>query len=100
MRFSPELLAQFFKSAALGALTGIVFSILFVALPGAALLFLVGGFNLNLDLSWFPSALTILTLGGVGGAVFAALLFIKDRYVPYVEQVQEFEDESDDDRFN
>ncbi|MEH6405512.1 MAG: hypothetical protein V7750_19230 [Sneathiella sp.] len=100
MRFRPELTTQFLKSAAVGALTGVVFSILFVALPGAALLFLVGSFNLNLDLSWFPSALTILLLGGLGGAVFAAILFIKDHYIPYVEQLHEFEDEPDDDRFN
>ncbi|MBL4741242.1 MAG: hypothetical protein JKY12_09620 [Sneathiella sp.] len=99
MRFKPEQTAPLIKSAAVGALTGVFFSILFVALPGAALIFLVGVFNLDLDLSWFPSVITILALGGGGGSIFAAALFIKDRYIPYVEQVQEFEDDSDDDRF-
>jgi len=81
-------------------LTGVVFSILFVALPGAAVLFLVGVLDLNLDLSWFPSALTILTVGGFLGALFTVILFVKDRYIPYVEQLQEFEEDSEDDRFH
>ncbi|MFC4272352.1 hypothetical protein GQF03_13660 [Sneathiella chungangensis] len=38
----------------------------------------------------------IMTVGAIAGAVFAAALFIKDRYIPYVEEVPDFEEEGDD----
>ena len=96
MRFEPETVQQFAKSAATGALTGIVFAVVFVALPGALILFLVGTFGLDWDVSWFPDAVTILVAGAALGAFFAAFLFIKDQYIPYVEEVQDFEEDPDD----
>ncbi|MFT6557833.1 hypothetical protein [Sneathiella sp.] len=96
MRFSPELVAQFSKSVGLGALTGIVLAIVFIAMPGAAILFVVGVFNLSWDLSWFPDAITVLVFGALAGGGFAGILFIKDRYIPYVEEVHDFEEDPDD----
>ncbi|OUR78783.1 hypothetical protein A9Q83_06140 [Alphaproteobacteria bacterium 46_93_T64] len=98
-QLDPVNPTQFLKSAALGALTGIVFAVVLVALPGAALIFVVGVLELPWDLSWFPGIFTIMTLGGAAGAFFAVILFIKDRHVPYVEEVQDFEEESENDRF-
>ncbi len=100
MKFTPEQITEFGKSAALGAFTGIVFSVVAVALPGAAILFVVGVMDLNWDLSWFPDALTILALGASIGAVVAVLLSIKDQHVPYVEPVQDFEDDFEDGPFH
>ncbi len=96
MRYTPEQFKQLAKSAILGAFTGIVFAVVGIALPGALALFLVGVFNLDWDLSWFPNASLILTTGAVLGAAFAAILFIKDPYIPYVEEVQDFEEDPDD----
>jgi len=96
VRFEPDLLKQFAKSVILGGFTGIVFAILLVALPGAALIFILGVLNVSWDLSWFPDAFTIIFFGGLAGGGFAAALFIKDRYIPYVEEVQDFEEDPDD----
>ncbi|MBL4906470.1 MAG: hypothetical protein JKX94_03385 [Sneathiella sp.] len=100
MRFTSSQIGQISKSAALGAFTGIVFAIVCIALPGAALLFVVGVLDIDWDLSWFPEALTILGLGALIGAIFASILYIKDQIIPYVETVQEFEEDADDDRFS
>lgn len=99
MRFTSDQVAQFAKSAGLGALTGVVFSVICIALPGAALIFVVGVLDLDWDLSWFPDVKLILSLGVLFGAIFAAALFIKDQLVPYVEPVQDFEEDPEDDRF-
>jgi len=91
---------QFVTSAVLGAFTGIVFAVVFVALPGAALIFVVGALEWPWDLSWFPDIGQIMGLGGIIGALFAAFLFIKDRHIPYVEELQDFEDDNENDRFH
>lgn len=87
------------KSAAFGALTGVVFAIGVVALPGAALVFVVSFYSLGWDMSWFPSAFLIAFAGAVSGGVISGALFIKDKYVPYVEVVPDFEADAEDDRF-
>jgi|TARA_R110002094_G_scaffold77166_1_gene83780 hypothetical protein len=96
VRFSRELLGRFGKFVAVGALVGIVFSVIFVALPLAALLFVTSALDMGWSLPWVPSAPLILTAGAIAGAGFAAILFIKDRYVPYVEEVPDFEEEDED----
>ncbi|MCF8465787.1 MAG: hypothetical protein K9G33_00140 [Sneathiella sp.] len=96
MRFPPHLIGKFFKFVAVGALVGIVFSILFIALPVAGLLFLISGLDLGWNLQWIPSAPAIMTFGAGGGGLFATILFIKDRYIPYVEQVPDFEADADE----
>lgn len=75
---------------------GIVFSILFIALPMAGVLFILSAFNIGWTLPWIPSMPLIMTVGAIAGAVFATALFIKDRYIPYVEEVPDFEEEGDD----
>lgn len=75
---------------------GIVFSILFIALPMAGVLFILSAFDIGWTLPWIPSMPLIMTVGAIVGAVFAAALFIKDRYIPYVEEVPDFEEEGDD----
>ena len=96
MRFSRRFLASFFKFVTVGALVGIVFSILFIALPLVGLLFLLSILNNGWTLSWAPSAPVIMIIGAIGGGLFAAILFIKDRYIPYVEEVPDFEVDDDD----
>lgn len=96
MRYSRQLLGRFFKLIAVGALVGIVFSILFIALPMAGVLFILSAFNIGWTLPWVPSAPLIMAIGAIVGGVFAAGLFIKDRYVPYVEEVPDFEEDADD----
>ena len=91
---------QFVKSAVLGAFTGLVFAVVFVALPGAALIFVVGVLDLPWDLSWFPDIIQIMGLGCLIGALFATFLFIKDRHIPYVEDVQDFEENGENNRFD
>ena len=83
----------FLKAVVVGTLTGIVFGVVFLALPGAALLIVVGTMGLQWDLSWIPDVSTIMTIGGLVGAVFSAVLFVKDRHIPYVEDVQDFEED-------
>ncbi len=85
----------FAKAVLVGALTGVVFGIVLLALPGAGLLLLVGIFGLHWDLSWFPEVSSIMMLGGVTGAIFAGVLYIKDRHIPYVEELQDFEEDPD-----
>ncbi len=94
-----EILYPFVKSCAFGALTGVVFAIGLVALPGVALMFLIGFLNVAWDLAWFPSAFNIAFLGAGLGALIAGALYIKDKYVPYVEVVPDFEADAEDDRF-
>ncbi|MBO6826976.1 MAG: hypothetical protein JJ879_12295 [Sneathiella sp.] len=81
------------KAGSLGALTGIVFAIVFIGIPEAILLFVVGSFQLPWDLSWLPGVETILLTGAIGGGGLAIILYIKDLYVPYVEEVQDFEED-------
>ncbi len=83
----------FLKAVVVGILTGIVFGVVFLALPGAALLIVVGIMGWQWDLSWIPEVSTIMTIGGIVGAVFSALLFVKDKHIPYVEEVQDFEED-------
>lgn len=99
-QLDPVNPVQFFKSAIIGGLTGLVFAVVFLALPGAALIFVVAVLNVPWDLSWFPDVITIMAIGGGGGAVFAVGLYIKDRHVPYVEDVQDFEENDENDRFS
>ncbi|MZR29125.1 hypothetical protein [Sneathiella litorea] len=96
MRYSRQLLGRFFKLIAIGALVGIVFSILFIALPMAGVLFILSTLNIGWTLPWVPSAPLIMAIGAIAGGTFAAVLFIKDRYVPYVEEVPDFEDDGGD----
>ena len=100
MRLSPDLLARFVKFVVIGALVGIVFSVIFLALPLAGLLFLVAALDLGISLPWVPTAPTILAFGAIVGALFSAFLFIKDHYVPYVEDVPDFEKDRFDDFFD
>ena len=88
---------QLLKSASVGALTGIVFAIVFLAVPGAVLLFVAGALHLAWDLSWIPGVMDVIIIGAVVGGVIATLLYIKDQYVPYVEEVQDFEEEAERD---
>ncbi len=88
---------QLWKSASVGALTGIVFAIVFLAVPGAVLLFVAGTLQLVWDLSWIPGVMDVIIIGAVVGGIIATLLFIKDQYVPYVEDVQDFEEEAERD---
>jgi len=81
------------KAGALGALTGIVFAIVFIGLPEALLLFIAGSLQLPWDLSWLPDVQTVLLIGAVGGGSLSIILYIKDLYVPYVEDVQDFEED-------
>ncbi|MDF2365877.1 hypothetical protein [Sneathiella sp.] len=96
MRYSRPLLGRFFKFIAVGALVGIVFSILFIALPMAGVLFTLSAFDIGWTLPWAPSMPQIMAVGAIAGGAFAAVLFIKDRYVPYVEEVPDFEGDDDD----
>jgi hypothetical protein len=91
VRFPPHLIAKFLKFAVIGALTGIVFSVVFFVLPAAGLLFAVNAFSLDWNMQWVPSVELIMGMGAFCGAVFAAGLFIKDQYTPYVEDVPDFE---------
>ncbi|PHQ69794.1 MAG: hypothetical protein COB93_07160 [Sneathiella sp.] len=91
MRFSAHTIKKFLRSVAVGALTGIVISIVCVALPGAGIILLISTLDLGWDLQWIPSAPAIMALGALGGGLFAAALFIKDTYIPYVEVVPDFE---------
>ncbi len=59
----------------------------------------MGVLNLDWDLSWFPDVKLILGLGALIGGSFAAALFIKDQHIPYVEPMQDFEEDPEDDRF-
>jgi hypothetical protein len=95
MGHSSRTYLAFAKAVLVGALTGVVFGVVLLALPGAALLLLVGMMGLHWDLSWFPEVSSIMMLGGLFGAVFAAALFIKDRHIPYVEELQDFEEDPD-----
>jgi hypothetical protein len=92
-------LYPFLKSCAFGALTGVVFAIGIIALPGVGIIFLISFYNIGWDLSWFPSAFTIAFAGAGLGGVIAGGLYIKDKYVPYVEAVPDFEADAEDDRF-
>ncbi|MCC3303305.1 hypothetical protein [Sneathiella sp. HT1-7] len=96
MRYSRPLIGRFFKFVAVGALVGIVFSILVIALPMAGVLFILSAFDIGWTLPWVPSMPQIMAIGAIAGAAFAAALFIKDRYVPYVEEVPDFEGDDDD----
>lgn len=96
MRYSRPLLGRFFKFIAIGALVGIVFSIVFIALPMVGVLFILNAFNIGWTLPWVPSMPLIMTVGALAGAVFAAVLFIKDRYIPYVEEVPDFEADAEE----
>lgn len=87
----------FLKSVAVGILTGVFFSVVLLALPGALLLYLVALFGWHWDLSWIPEVQTMMVIGGAVGGGAAAFLFIKDQHIPYVEEVQDFEEESDTD---
>ncbi|USG60824.1 hypothetical protein NBZ79_16820 [Sneathiella marina] len=100
MRFPPQQIARFFKFAAIGAMTGIVFSIIFLVLPAAGLLFAVNAFGLDWDMRWVPSVGMIMAMGAICGAIFAAGLFIKDQYRPYVEEVPDFEADAEDPDFD
>ncbi|WP_025899943.1 hypothetical protein [Sneathiella glossodoripedis] len=93
MQATTRTYAAFAKAVIVGALTGVVFGVVLLALPGAALLLLVGVLGLHWDLSWIPQVSTIMVIGGLLGAAFAGALFIKDRHVPYVEDVQDFEED-------
>lgn len=88
---------QLLKSASVGALTGIVFAIVFLAVPGALLLFVAGALDLTWDLSWIPGVMDVILIGAVSGGGLAIILYIKDQYVPYVEEVQDFEEEAERD---
>ncbi|MBE7636420.1 hypothetical protein GUA87_06150 [Sneathiella sp. P13V-1] len=88
---------QLLKSASVGALTGIVFAIVFLAVPGALLLFVAGTLDLAWDLSWIPDVMDVILIGAIAGGGLAIALFIKDQYVPYVEEVQDFEEEAERD---
>ena len=90
---TKEHMLPFLKAVVVGTLTGIVFGVVFLALPGAALLIAVGTMGWQWDLSWIPNVSTIMTIGGTIGGLFSALLFVKDRHIPYVEEVQDFEDD-------
>jgi membrane associated rhomboid family serine protease len=90
---AKDQMLPFLKAVVVGTLTGIVFGVVFLALPGAALLIVVGTMGLHWDLSWIPDVSTIMAIGGIVGAVFAALLFVKDKHIPYVEDVQDFEED-------
>jgi len=96
VRFPPHMIKKFLRAVAVGALTGIVFSIVCVALPGAGIILLISTLDLGWDLQWIPSAATIMAIGAFGGGLFAAILFIKDQYVPYVEVVPDFEADAED----
>ncbi|MEX0583264.1 MAG: hypothetical protein WD185_06305 [Sneathiella sp.] len=96
MRFSRQIIERFFKFVAIGALVGIVFSIIFIVLPVAALLFLLNTLDMGWNLQWVPSAPILMMLGAGGGGLFAAALFIKDRYIPYVEEVPDFEADAEE----
>ncbi|WP_206378106.1 hypothetical protein [Sneathiella limimaris] len=85
----------FLKTVVVGVLTGVVAGIVLLAIPGAGLLLLVGVLGLQWDLSWMPEVSTMMAIGGVCGGAFSAFLFIKDRHVPYVEEVQDFEIDED-----
>ncbi len=97
MRFRRQQTIRFLRSVAVGALVGIVFAILFVILPSAALILLVSSLDMGWDLQWIPSTPVLMALGALIGGAFSAILFIKDQYVPYVEPVQDFEDDDEDD---
>ncbi len=60
------------------------------------MLFLLITLYLGWYLQWFPSAPVLMTLGAIGGGVFSAVLFIKDRYIPYVEEVPDFEADAEE----
>jgi predicted lysophospholipase L1 biosynthesis ABC-type transport system permease subunit len=90
------LIRKFVKAVAVGALTGIVFSILCVAFQGAGIILLISTLDLGWDLQWIPSVPVIMLLGALGGGLFSAVLFIKDRYIPYVEEVPDFEADAED----
>lgn len=95
MLANSKILLSFIKAVIVGTLTGVVFGIVLLALPGAALLLIVGIFEFHWNLSWIPEVSTIMVIGGALGAIIAGLLFIKDKHIPYVEDVQEFEDDRD-----
>ncbi|WP_288904135.1 hypothetical protein [uncultured Sneathiella sp.] len=96
MRYSRPLLERFFKFIAIGILVGIVFSVIFIALPMAGVLFILSAFEIGWTLPWVPSMPLIMAVGAIAGGAFAAGLFIKDRYVPYVEEVPDFEEDGED----
>ncbi|WP_339635448.1 hypothetical protein [uncultured Sneathiella sp.] len=96
MRFTRQTIEKFSKFVAIGALVGIVFSVIFIVLPAAALLFLLNTLDVGWNLQWVPSAPVLMTLGAVGGGLFSAALFIKDRYIPYVEEVPDFEADAEE----
>ncbi|MEH6526092.1 MAG: hypothetical protein V7723_08450 [Sneathiella sp.] len=100
MRFPPQMIAKFFKFVGVGALTGIVFAVVFFVLPAAGLLFAVNAFALDWDMRWVPSVGMIMALGAFCGAIFAAVLFVKDQYTPYVEEVPDFEADAEDPDFD
>lgn len=96
---AKERAVPFLKSCAFGALTGVVFAIGAIALPGAAIIFLVSVYSLGWDMGWFPTAFQIAVAGAIAGGVISGALFIKDKYVPYVEAVPDFEADAEDDQF-
>ena len=96
LRYSRQTIEKFLKFVAIGALVGIVFSIIFIVLPTAALLFLLNTLDVSWNLRWVPSAPVLMTLGAIGGGLFSAALFIKDRYIPYVEEVPDFEADAEE----
>ena len=95
MMTNSKTALSFIKAIAVGALTGVVFGVVLLALPGAALLLVVAIFGFHWDLSWIPEVSAIMALGGVLGGTVAGFLFNKDKHIPYVEEVQEFEDDPD-----
>lgn len=97
MRFRRQQTIRFLRSVAVGALVGIVFSILFVVLPSAGLIVLISSLDMGWDLQWIPSTPVLMGLGALVGGGFSAILFIKDQYVPYVEPVQDFEEDDEHD---
>ena len=71
LRYSRQTSEKFLKFVAIGALVGIVFSIIFVVLPAAALLFLLNTLDVGWNLQWIP-------------------------YIPYVEEVPDFEADAEE----
>lgn len=99
MQRNSQILRSLAKTVLAGAFVGIVAAIIFLALPAAGLILIAGSFNLNWNLNWIPSAGSIMMAGGILGGLFAAGLFIKDRFTPYVEEVPDFESDAEDPEF-
>jgi len=97
MRFPPDYLFPFIKAVLVGGLTGLVLGVMLLVLPSAIFLIVIGAMDVEWDLSWFPDVEFLMFLGIAVGAVYAGVLFIKDRHIPYVEDVPDFEEDSDRD---